>query len=115
MSEATIQVSAEHVEAIRQSLTGRLDDPGHVGEVRSLLGQIGDRAPAVARPCALTGSRVVLWSAVYDTLCLAAEQLADDCNEYWLGATDPDRTRAGIASVAERLELLVALGSPPGR
>jgi hypothetical protein len=115
MSEATIQVPAEHVEAIRQSLIARLDDAGPAEEVRSLLGQIGDESPATARPRALTGSRVVLWSAVYDVLCVAAERLADDCNEYWDGAIDPDRARAGLASVAERLELLVALGSPPGR
>lgn len=115
MSEATIQVPAEHVEAIRQSLIGRLDDVGRAEEVRILLGQIGDDAPGNARSRALTGSRVVLWSAVYDTLCAAAEQLADDCNEYWRGAIDPDLARAGIANVAERLELLVALGSSPGR
>jgi hypothetical protein len=57
----------------------------------------------------------VLWSAVYDTLCAAAEQLADDCNEYWRGVVDPDLARAGIADVSARLELLVALGAPPGR
>lgn len=115
MSEATIRVPAEHVEAIRRSLIGRLNEEGRAEEVQSLLGQIGDDSPGAARPRALTGSRVVLWSAVYDTLCAAAEQLADDCNEYWRGAIDPDQARAGIANVAERLELLVALGSLPGR
>jgi hypothetical protein len=113
--EATIQVPAEHVEAIRQSLIGRLGDVRHAEEVQGLLGQIGDDdSPGIARSRTLTGSRVILWSAIYDALCAAAEQLADDCNEYWRGAIDPDRARAGIASVAARLELLVTLGSSPG-
>jgi hypothetical protein len=112
--EATIEVPAEHVEAIRESLIGRLGDVGHAEEVHSLLGQIGDDSPGIARTRTLTGSRVILWSAVYDALCAAAEQLADDCNEYWRGAIDPDQARGGIASVAVRLELLVALGSSPG-
>ncbi len=115
MSEATIQVPAEHVEAIRQSLIGRLEDAGHAEEVRSLLDQIGGDSPGNARSRALTGSRVVLWSVVYDALCSAAEQLAEDCNDYWRGAIDPDLARTGMANVAARLELLVALGPTPGR
>jgi hypothetical protein len=115
MSEATIQVPAEHVEAIRQSLIGRLEDTADAEEIQSLLGQIGDDPPEKARSRALTGSRAVLWSVVYDALCSAAERLAEDCNEYWRGTVDPDRARTAIANVAARLELLIALGPSPGR
>jgi len=69
MSEATIQVPAEHLDAI--------------------------------------------WTAVYDSLCAAAEQLAEECNEYWRGTVDPEATRATVASVSTRFELLVALGAAP--
>ena len=113
MSEATSQVPAEHVEAIRQSLSARLDDAARVDEVRSLLRQIDDGPSGAARPHALTGSRAVLWNAVYEALCTASERFAEECNEYWRGAVDPDQARAGIARIAERLELLVALGAPP--
>lgn len=115
MSEATIQVPAAHVEALRLSLMGRLEDAGRAEEVQSLLSQIDDGSAGIASSRELSGSRVVLWSAVYDMLCAAAEQLADDCNEYWRGAIDPDLVRARIASVSTRLELLVALGASPGR
>lgn len=81
MSEITIQVPAEQLEAIR---TG------------------------------LTGSRAVLWGAVYDSLCTAAERFAEDCNEYWRGAVEPDAIRAATAGLSAHIELLVALGPPPG-
>jgi hypothetical protein len=115
MSETTIQVPAEHIAAIRQSLIGRRSDAGSTTEVELLLGQIASGAACVDRSCALTGPRAVLWGAVYDALCSAAEQLADDCNEYWRGTVDPEAARVGIAAVATRLELLVGLGTPPGR
>jgi hypothetical protein len=113
MSATTIQVPAEHVEAIRQGLLGRRDDSERREEIESLLRQIASGVPAGAGPCELTGSHAVLWSAVYDSLCAAAEQLADDCNEYWRGVVDPESARAGIADVGTRLELLVGLGAPP--
>lgn len=115
MSETTIQVPAEHIAAIRQSLIGRRNDAGSKNEVERLLGQIDAGAAGVDRSCALTGPRAMLWSTVYDALCSAAEQLADDCNEYWCGTVDPEAARAGINAVAARLELLVGLGDPPGR
>lgn len=114
MSETTIQVPAGHVEAIRQSLVGRRDDAEFAEEIEHLLDQIASNAPGVAGPHVLTGPRAVLWNAVYDSLCVAAEQLADDCNEYWRGTSDPATARAGLATVSTRLELLVALGAPPG-
>jgi len=113
MSEATIQVPAEHLEAVRQGLVGRREDPGRRAGVESLLGQIEGASPGPAEPYRLSGSRVLLWGAVYDALCVAAEQLADECNEYWRGVVGPDAVRATTASVGERLELLVTLGAPP--
>lgn len=114
MSETTIQVPAEHLEAIRQGLIGRREDPGQRAAVESLLGQIGAATSgAAAAPRRLTGSRVLLWGAVYDSLCVAAEDLAEECNEYWRGVVDPDAVRSTIAGVSARLELLVALGAPP--
>lgn len=115
MSETTIQVPAEHLDAIRQGLIGRRDAAERPDEVERLLGQIARRVSGGDGPCRLTGSRAVLWSAVYDSLCTAAEQLADDCNEYWRGIVAPDSARAGIAVVSTRLELLVGLGAPPLR
>jgi len=113
MSETTIQVPAEHVEAIRQSLIGRRGDSGRSEEIESLLSQIANDTSDVACARVLTGSRGLLWTAVYDTLCLAAEQLADDCNEYWRGTVDPESARSGVTLVGARLELLIALGAPP--
>lgn len=114
MSVATIQVPAEHLEAVRESLAGRHADADRPEEIDGLLGQIASAAAGDARPCVLTGSRAVLWSAVYDSLCVAAEQLADDLNEYWRGAIAPESARARIAAVGARLELLLMLGAPPG-
>jgi hypothetical protein len=115
MSEAKIRVPPEHVEAIRRSLEGQRGEAGCAEEIESLLGQIGGHATDGAQPRVLVGARTVLWNAVYDSLCAAAEQLADDLNEYWRDAIDPEVARARVAAVATRLELLVALGSPPAR
>lgn len=110
MSATTIEVPAEHVEAIRQSLVGRHGHTDRCADVESLLAQIAN-APA-ARPAALTGPRTVLWSVVYDSLCVAAEQLAEDCNEYWRGDIAPATARSRVADVGARLELLIGLGPP---
>jgi len=110
VSATTIEIPAGQVEAIRQSLLGRRGDAERPEEVDGLLAQMASDA----RPCQLTGSRGVLWNAIYDSLCAAAEQLADDCNEYWHGVMAPDSVRAAIGDVDTRLELLVALGPPPG-
>ena len=115
MSKATIEVPPEHVDAIREGLIGRREGSESHAEIESLLGQIARHAPEGAGSYQLTGSRVVLWSAVYDSLCAAAEQLADDCNEYWRGVVAPEAARARIAVVSTRLELLVGLGAPPVR
>jgi hypothetical protein len=115
MSETTIRVPQEHVEAIRRSLNGQRDEAGSAEEIESLLDQLRGDATDDAQPCVLVGSRAVLWNAVYDSLCAAAEQLAEDFNEYWRGAVEPEAARARVAAVAARLELLVALGAPPVR
>lgn len=60
-----------------------------------------------------TEHRDAIWSAVYDLLCSAAEQLADDCNEYWRGESDPNEIRLALGTVGARLELLLALGPVP--
>ena len=114
MSVAKIQVPTEHLGAVRESLIGRGADGGRAEEIEDLLGQIASAVTGESRSCVLTGSRPVLWSAVYDSLCAAAEQLVDDCNEYWRGAIAPDAARAGVAAVDARLELLLELGDPPG-
>ena len=115
MSVTTIQIPADHVAAIRASLIGRRDEGYCVDAIDGLLGQLPSGDRSASQHCALTGSRALLWSAVYDSLCAAAEQLAEDCNEYWRGTVTPDSARAGIAVVGTRLELLVGLGPPPGR
>jgi len=113
MSETTIQVPVEHLAAIREGLLGRCESSSQRAEVESLLSQIAAEAPAGIEQRELTGSRALLWTAVYDSLCAAAEQLAEDCNEYWRGVVDPASARTAIASVSMRFELLVALGGPP--
>lgn len=109
MSATTIEVPAEHVEAIRQSLTGCHGRTDRRDEIESLLAQLAS-APATA-PAALTGSHAVLWNAVYDSLCVAAERLADDCNEYWRGEIAPEVARSRVTDVSARLELLIGLGA----
>lgn len=114
MSDTTIQVPAEHLEAIRQGLIGHRGDAGRAVEIGVLLDQIDRSAVDASGAVALTGPRATLWSAVYDALCVAAERLAEDCNDYWRGAIDPEVAREHVAAVDRRLELLVALGAPPG-
>ena len=114
MSATTITIPADHVEAIRRSLLGRRGDAERPDEIDALLAQLAGGVPPDVRPRELTGSRTLLWSAVYDSLCAAAEQLADDCNEYWRGAVAADAARAAVGDVGTRLELLIGLGAPPG-
>ena len=114
MSTTTIQIPADHVEAVRQGLLGRRADPAHSDEIDGLLRQLEAGVAEGARSHELTGPRTLLWNAVYDSLCAAAEQLADDCNEYWRGEIAPDSARTAIAVVGARFDLLVGLGAPPG-
>lgn len=113
MSETTLQIPAERIEAIRQSLVRQRDEAERKGEIDRLLGQIESQAPG-RRPSVLTGSHAVLWSAAYDALCVAADQLADDCNEYWRGEIAPADARSGVLAVGAWIELLTGLGFPPG-
>lgn len=141
MSVMTIQISTEHVEAIRESLlTARraleeqlssLDDrPSTVtehpatgessrdrlGELDSLLEQIdaNDRLDPGLDMRELTGTRAALWTVVYDAACAASERLAEGLNEYWRGTVDANETRARIVDLGARFELLESLGPPPG-
>jgi hypothetical protein len=141
MSVMTIQVSTEHVEAIRESLlTARraleeqlssLDDHpsagperpasgessrDRLGEFDSLLKQIdsSDRPDPGLDMRELTGTRAALWAVVYDAACAASERLAEELNEYWRGTAEPGETRAQIADLGARFELLESLGPPPG-
>jgi hypothetical protein len=114
MSATTIQIPSDHVEAIRRSLLGRRGDAQRPDEVDDLLAQLAGGAAHGARPYELTGSRTVIWNAVYDSLCMAAEQLAEDCNEYWRDAAAPEAARAAVAAVGARGELLIGRGAPPG-
>jgi len=114
MSAATIHIPVQHAEAIRRSLVGRRAEAEHREAVDSLLGQLSAECGDGARSYELTGPRPLLWSAVYDALCSAAEQLAEDCNDLWRGTIDASVTRAGIADVSARLDLLTEVGDPPG-
>lgn len=111
MSEITIQVPAEHLEAIRAGLTG--SPAARDEEARRLLAQLDDPG-GDGGPHELTGSRALLWGAVYDSVCTTAEQLAEDCNEFWRGDVEPDAIRTATANLGARFELLVAVGPPPG-
>ncbi|HEU0019989.1 MAG TPA: hypothetical protein VFQ14_06840 [Thermoleophilaceae bacterium] len=113
MRTAKIHIPVEHLEAVRESLVGLSAERGRTEEIEDLLGQI-DGAADEPRPCELTGSRAVLWGIVYDSFCVAAERLADDGNEYWRGRVAPEAARARVAAVGVWLELLLALGDPPG-
>lgn len=141
MSVMTIQVSTEHVEAIRESLlTARraleeqmssvVDQPSAVperlaagessrdrlGELDSLLKQIdsSDRPDPGLDVRELTGNRGALWTAVYDAACAASERLAEELNDYWRGTVDAGEARTRIVDLQARFELLESLGPPPG-
>lgn len=113
MSDTTIHVPVEHVEAIRLSLIELRGDACSQEEIDALLGQLGDVPPGTAGSVALKGRRVTLWTVTYDALCRAAEQLVEDCDEYWRGAVGAESARRRVADVGERLELLLGLGAPP--
>lgn len=110
----TIQVPAELVDAICRSLIDQRRDAERREEIDGLLEQLADPTTVGDPSYPLSGSRRLLWSAVYDTLCAAAEQLAEDCNEYWRGGIAADDLRAAIVRVDSRYELLLDLGPPPG-
>lgn len=113
MSEITIKIPVAHVGAIRGSLLGRRREAESPDDIDALLAQLASGAPPRGDSCELTGSQAVLWNVVYDSLCAAAEQLAEDCNEYWRGTVAADSARAAVTDVGIRLELLIALGVPP--
>jgi hypothetical protein len=114
MSVTTIKVPAAHIDAIRESLLSGRRHSARADEIDRLLEQIHADAAPGSEPRELTASRAVLWSAVYDSVCAAAERLAEDCNEYWRGVVDPSAARARIAEIGERFALLESLGPPPG-
>lgn len=140
MSVMTIQISTEHVGAIRESLlTARraleeqlssardqsptAREPAVSGEgsrdrlndLDSLLEQIDSADPSASglEVRELTGTRVALWTAVYDAACVASERLAEDLNDYWRGELEATGLRAQIADLGVRFELLESLGPPP--
>jgi len=132
MSVTTIQIPIEQVNAIRESLatarseligqppsegqspgSATLDLSGRLEEINQLFEQMEGSSPSGSDLYPLTGSRSILWEAVYDVLCGAAERFAEDCNEYWRGATDPYEVRRQIAGVSANFELLDLLGPPP--
>jgi len=111
MSEVTIEIPVDHVEAIRSSLLARRGDAESPDEIDDLLAQLAEHTEVDSLP--ISGSRSLLWSVVYDALCSAAEQLAEDCNEYWRGTVAADSARAAITDVSTRFDLLTGLGAPP--
>lgn len=139
MSVMTIQVSTEHLEALRESLlTARraleehlsspADHPSaapgpaaadgssrdRLGELDSLLEQIDASERPGLDVRELTGTRAALWEVVYDAACAASERLAEELNEYWRGTVSAGEVRAWIADLGARFELLESLGPPPG-
>jgi hypothetical protein len=114
VTATTIEIPAEQVEAIRQSLLDSRDR-GDSAAAADLLAQLAAAEPAAAGAQRLSGPRTEIWTAIYDALCVAAEQLVEDCNEYWHGHVAPAAARRRVRDVAERLELLIDLGAPPGR
>ncbi len=137
MSMTTIQIPADHVAAVRESLlaTRRELEPdpmlssqgsgkpsqitvareasGRVEEIDRLLEQLELGEGRAGEDRQLTGSRAALWDAVYDSVCSACERLAEECNEYWRGGVDPSETRSLIADVDVRFGMLESLGPPP--
>jgi hypothetical protein len=121
MSTATIDIPADHIGPVHQSLLsrrdilGRVEDPAVAREVEAievLISQMeGEGAPDTAGR-RLTGSREALWTAIYDSTCATAEQVAECCNEYWRNA-DIESARREISLLSARLDLLEKLGQPP--
>lgn len=114
MSAITIEIPTDHVDAVRDGVLAQRRDADRHDEIDSLLAQIPEGLGAGAGSPRVTGPRTILWNAIYDSLCRAAEQLADDCNDYWRGDIAPEAARASVAAVAARLELLIGLGPRPG-
>lgn len=129
MSATTIQISDRQVDAVRESLLAARRDldeqvaragalaqeaaaaaDGRLEEIDSLLGQL----EAIGGDGGLSASRATLWSVVYDATCRLSERVADDCNDYWRGEMGVDRLRSAIADLSACVELLEALGPPPG-
>jgi hypothetical protein len=140
MSVMTIQISTEHVEAIRESLltarraleeqlssvedhptarkrTAARESPrDRLGELDRLLAQLdsSDGSDSELDAHQLTGTRSALWTVVYDAACASAERLAEELNDYWRGTVEASEARTLIADLNTRFELLESLGPPPG-
>ena len=116
MSVTTIPIPDKHLPALRESLlAARRDfeaDPS-CAELDRLLAQV-DSAVARGGLVSLTGSTLILWRTLYDTMCLTAERLVDECNEFWR-RPDPTAVRPEIANLATGLDLLESLGPPDER
>jgi hypothetical protein len=122
MSVVTIRIPADQLHALRESLTNRkveLEREPPSEQVVDLAGLIEQMAPErdVGSPSVheVSGSHALLWGAAYDVLCAAAECFAEDCAEYWREGVDPIRARTDVASLAARLEVLIALGPAADR
>jgi hypothetical protein len=137
MSDTTIEVPNEQVEALRETLTAARDEliaevehpdseprpasgdtratlrdrRARLADVERLLAQVDSEPGAAGRR--LTGSREALWDALYDAFCMAAERLEQDCNEYWQGEIETGLLRDRISELSRRLDLLDSLGPPP--
>lgn len=129
MSASTIQISDRPVGALRESLLAARQD---LHEQAARAGAVADEAASAARERLdeldslltqldaavgageLRGSRTTLWSIVYDATCRLAERVADDCNDYWRGETEIGQLRSGLADLSACVDLLEALGPPPG-
>jgi hypothetical protein len=122
MSMTTIRIPDKQAAKLRESLNAirqevdraeaAPDRPQRRDDVEALLQQF-DSAVAAEGTRTLQGSHVVLWNAVYDGLCGAAEHFAADCNEIWRGNTDLAETQQQLHGVGEWLALLASLGAPP--
>lgn len=140
MSDTTIDVPSDQVEAIREALVAaRLDlaaelertaqvgatgadEPGDAASARRrerlagvehLLAQVD--AGGVEGERRLTGPRDALWDVLYDSMCTVAEQLEQACNDYWRGEVGGALIRSLIAGLGSRLDSLESIGPPPTR
>lgn len=121
----TIEFSHSQLPALRRSLLAarkQLEESATASDARSRtrLAEL-DEALSQLTPMpesgsvSLTGSRAMLWDAVYDALCEGAEDLLETCVEYWRGTVTPAKARGLVAAIDKWISTLESLGPPQGQ
>jgi len=124
----TILISPEQVGPLRASLLAQREQHGEdvaaagpfaataaerLAGIEAVLAELPPASPGGNDvPVPVSGPPDVLFSALYDVVGQAAEQVQEECLEYWRG-TPPEAVRAAIARLAAWFELLAGLGPPP--